>query len=197
MMFGAALRGRRDRRWTWSRFAAGSVAGAIAIAVLIVAVSHKDSLVASSADCPTAPHVNAALGSHVVPPTAASDQDLLGCFYRQGGDDQAVSVSVAVTAVLGNPCAHRLAIKVAGHRGCTITGSSGAAGARLSLVVITERLQYQFSTRLPQITLSGLEDLAAKVLAAPPPPFHDTDNGPSSGRGALIAPSPRAPAHYH
>jgi hypothetical protein len=193
MMVGAALGGRRDRRWTWSRFATGSVAGAIAIAVLIVAVSHKDSLVASAADCPTAAHVNAALGSHVVPPTAASDEDLLGCFYREGANDQAVSISVAVTAFFGNPCVHRPAIEVAGHGGCNLSGSAGAAGARLSLVVISNRLQYQFSTRLPPITLSGLEDLAAEVLAGPPPPFHDTDDGPGAGRGSLIAPLPSEP----
>jgi len=168
---------RRPSRWSWSRFATGAVAGTIAIGVLIVIVAHKDSQFPQASNCPTSSRVNAALGTYVAAPTSASDDDLLGCFYQQGPDTQAVSVSFAVRTLSLDPCRHRPPVVVSRYEACNVNGTSGTSKTGLSLVVETAKLQYQFSTDLRQVTLSHLEDLAVTVLAEPPPPVQRSSPG--------------------
>jgi len=170
---------RRPSRWSWSRFTTGAVAATIAIGILIIVVAHKDSQFPQASDCPASSRVNAALDTHVARPTAASDDELLGCFYHQGSDSQAVAVSFAVRTLSVDPCRRRPRMAVAGYEACNVSGTSGTAKTGLSLVVETAKLQYQFSTDLRQVTLSHLEDLAVTIVAEPPPPVQRSSQDPN------------------
>jgi len=161
---------------------------------LLVVVSHRDSQLPTAKDCPPSSLVNRSLGTHVSAPTAVSESDLLGCFYQQGSDDQAVFVSFAARTPSDEPCHGRRAVEVSGDGACDATGSPGTSRSGASLVVEAGELQDQFSSDLRQIPLARLEQLAVRVLAAPPPPVHgvatiggqpsDRQNGASEDRSA-------------
>jgi hypothetical protein len=153
---------------SWTRFGASAVSGVALIAVLVIIVSHRDAQFPTVTSCPSASVVNEALGTHVAQPTAASEADLLGCFYRQGADTQAVSVSFAAGARVGR-CRKRPPIDVTGHEGCDVSGTRGTSAGGASLLVETKSVQYQFSSSLRDVPLAGLERLAMKVLAETPP----------------------------
>jgi hypothetical protein len=173
-MFTGRLGSRRDHPKSWYAWGIRAVAAMATIALLIVVVSHKDSQFPKAKNCPSAPEVNAALGTHVASPTAVSESDLLGCFYPEGEDGQAVSVSFATPTLLDDPCSKRPRLEVSGAEACNVTGTPGTKKSGASLVVETAKIQDQFTTDLPRITLDRLEGLAVKVLAAPPPPLHDS-----------------------
>jgi hypothetical protein len=169
--------GRRpqSRRLSWTRFATGAVAAVVTIGILVLVVSHKDSQFPKAQSCPSASRINTALGTRVAAPTAASDDALIGCFYRQGADGQAVSVSFSVRALFHDPCRTRVHIEVAGSEACRVTGISGTGTSGPSLVVEKGKLQYQFSSDLGRISVSRLEGLAVTVLSLPPPPVQTGD----------------------
>ncbi len=160
--------GRRGQGRSWYTFGAAVISGALGIGVLLVAVGHRDAHLPSAGNCPTAARVNTALGSHVESPTAVSEVDLLGCFYQQGSDQQAVTVSFAAVSGV-DPCRKHPRIVVSGHEACTVSGSRGAHKNAVSLLVETRKLQDQFSSDSHSISLTRLEGLAGMVLAAPPP----------------------------
>jgi hypothetical protein len=163
------FRGRRGPR---PNMAVNIAAAVIAIVVLVVVVSHKQSQFPTAKNCPAASMVDDALGVHVATPMAASDDELLGCFYGQGTDTQVVSVSFAIAPGYSDPCRHRSRLSVSGHEACNVTGTSGTRRSDLSLMVETATLQDQFSAARTRVSLSGLERLAVKVLAGPAPPLH-------------------------
>ena len=159
-------RGRQSR--SWYTFGAAVISGILAVGVLLVAVAHRDAHLPSAGNCPTASRVDTALGTHVGAPTAVSEADLLGCFYQEGPDQQAVSVSFA-TASAVDPCRKRPRIVVSGHEACTVSGARGANKNGVSFLVETRHTQDQFSSDSHAVSLARLEGLAVKVLAAPPP----------------------------
>ncbi len=101
-----------------------------------------------------------------------SEEDLLGCFYPQGSDDQAVSVSFAVPVPADHPCRKRPVLPVAGAVACNETGTAGTSKTGTSLLIEAHHLQYQFTTNLRQVTLDRMEILAVRVLSDRPPPVH-------------------------
>src|ERR1700722_1560042 len=153
---------------SWSRFAAAAVSGVALIVVLVVIVSHRDEQFPTVKSCPSASVVNGSLGTHVSRPTAASEADLLGCFYPQGTTPQAVSVTFAADGGV-DPCRKRPRIEVTGHEGCDVSGTRGTPAGGASLLVETRRAQEQFSSSLREVPLAGLERLAMKVVAEAPP----------------------------
>jgi hypothetical protein len=165
---------RRSRQWPWYSTALVLFSGLATIGLLIVVVEHRDSHLPKSRNCPTVATVNRALGTRVAAPSVVSESDLLGCFYPQGADPQAVSVSFAIPDVLdGDPCKHRPMILISRHEACNASGSRGTSRTGRSLLV-EERLQYQFSSDLFQVSLAQLERLAAVVLAMAPPPVQNS-----------------------
>lgn len=171
-MFNWLSGGGRHQPRSWYTFGAAMLSGALAVGVLLVAVSHRDAHNPTARDCPTASRVNLALGTHVGSPTSVSESDLLGCFYQQGSDGQAVSVSFA-TAPAVDPCRKRLRIEISGHEACTLTGKGvgRASSDNESLLVETRDLQEQFSSDLRGVSLTQMEKLAVRVMAAAPPPL--------------------------
>ena len=159
---------RRRQARSWSRFAAGVVAGVALIGLLIIIISQRDAQFPTVRSCPTASVVNGALGTHVARPTAASESDLLGCFYQQGSDTQAVSVSFASRSG-ADPCRKHPRIDVSGHEGCDVTGTRGTSATGASLLVETRSLQDQLSSDLRHVSLARLERLAMTVLGEAPP----------------------------
>ena len=153
---------------SWSRFGAAVVSGVALIGLLVVIVSHRDDQFPTVKSCPSASVLNGVLGTHVARPTAASEADLLGCFYQQGSDTQAVSVSFASRAG-ADPCRKRPRIDVSGQEGCDVSGTRGTSAGGVSLLVETRSDQDQFSSSLRAVPLAGLERLAVKVLAETPP----------------------------
>jgi hypothetical protein len=164
------------RHWPWQRTVLGVVAGIITIAVMLIVVEHKESQFAGAADCPSVTTINAALRTNVTRPSAVSEQDLLGCFYPQGSDDQAVSVSFAVPTRSSHPCTGRPALRLAGDVACNETGTAGTSRAGTSVLVEAHHLQFQFTTTLRQVTLGRLEILGARVLSDRPPPVRSVDD---------------------
>jgi len=163
---------RHRQRWSRSGFAIIVVSAVVTIGILLVIVSHVDSHFPKVTSCPSARVVNAALGTHVTEPSAVSESDLLGCFYRQGSDAQAVSVSYATAASSKpGPCRRRPRIDVSGHDACDVTGTAGTSPSGASLVVEAGSVQEQFTTELHRVSLVGLEALAVKVLSRRPPPL--------------------------
>jgi hypothetical protein len=161
--------GSRQRQpRSWSRFGAAAVSGVALIGVLLIIASHRNAQFPTVKSCPSAAVVNEVLGTHVARPTAASEADLLGCFYQQGSDTQAVSVSFASRAGT-DPCRKRPPIDVSGHEGCDVSGSRGTSAGGASLLVETKSLQIQFSSSRRDVPLAGLERLATKALAESPP----------------------------
>jgi len=160
--------GRRGQLRSWYTFGAAVISGALAIGVLLVAVSHRDAGFPTARNCPSTSRVNMALGTHVRSPTSVSESDLLGCFYQQGSDQQAVSVSFATPSVL-DPCRKHLRMEVSGHEACTLTGTRAASKGAISLLVETRNRQDQFSSDLLGVSLVRMEGLAARILAAAPP----------------------------
>jgi hypothetical protein len=153
---------------SWSRFGAAAVSGVALIVVLVVIVSHRDDQFPTVKSCPSASVVNESLGTHVARPTTASQADLLGCFYPQGSNPQAVSVSFAAAGGV-DPCRKRPRIEVTGHEGCDVSGTRGTSAGGASLLVETRSAQEQFSSSLGGVRLVGLERLAMEVLAEAPP----------------------------
>jgi hypothetical protein len=169
-MFNSPAIDRRRQRWSWPGFAIIVVSAVLTIGVLLVIVSHVDAHFPKVTSCPSAGIVNGVLGTHVTDPTAVSESDVLGCFYRQGSDAQAVSVSYATaTPSKAGPCRRRPRIDVSGHDACNVTGTAGTSTSGASLVVEAGGVQEQFTTDLRRISLVGLEALAVKVLARRPP----------------------------
>jgi hypothetical protein len=175
-MFNWLSGSRRRQPRSWYTFGGAVLSGALAVGVLLVAVAHRDAQLPTARNCPTASRVDAALGTHVGSPTAVSEADLLGCFYQQGPDQQAVSVSFA-TASAVDPCRKRPRIVVSGHEACTVTGFRGMNMNSMSLVVETRDIQDQFSSDLGTMSLRRLEGLAVRVLAEPPPHLERTSGG--------------------
>ena len=167
-MFNWLSGGRRDQRRSWSTFGAAVISGALAIGVLLVAVSHRDARFPTARNCPTASLVNKALGTHVRAPTSVSESDLLGCFYRQGPVQQAVSVSFATVSAV-DPCRKLPRIEVSGHEACTLTGTRAADHDAISLLVETSTRQDQFSSDLRGFSLTYMRALATKILDTAPP----------------------------
>jgi hypothetical protein len=153
---------------------------------LVIIVSHRDAQFPKAKSCPSASVVNGALGTHVNRPTAASESDLLGCFYQQGSDAQAVSVSFASRAG-ADPCRKRPRIDVSGREGCDVTGTRGTSVAGVSLLVETTSLQDQLSSDLPEVSLPRLERLAVKVLAEAPPRMEASTPVPGPGREVIAS----------
>jgi hypothetical protein len=161
---------RQRQARSWSRFGATAFSGVALIVLLVIIVSHRDAQFPTAKNCPSASVVNEVLGTHVARPTAASEADLLGCFYPQGSDTQAVSVSFAAAAEVGaDPCRKRPRIDVSGRSGCDVSGTRGTTAGGASLLVETRSAQDQFSSALRDVPLAGLERLAVKVLAETPP----------------------------
>jgi hypothetical protein len=174
--------GRGGQGRSWYTFGAAVVSGLLAIGVLLVAVGHRDAHLPSAENCPTAARVNTALGTRVRSPTAVSEADLLGCFYQQGSDQQAVSVSFASLSAV-DPCRRRPRIVVSGHEACRVNASRGMNKNGISLLVETKELQDQFTSNSPSLSLTRLEGLAVTVLATPPPRLEKAvagDEGPEN-----------------
>src|ERR1700722_8335641 len=93
--------------WPWQRTVIVLVFTIASIGLLLIAVEHKESQFAGTADCPSVATINGVLLTTVTGPSAVSEEDLLGCFYPQGSDDQAVSVSFAVPTRSSDPCQKR------------------------------------------------------------------------------------------
>ncbi len=148
------------------------LASVATIGVLVIVVAHKDAQLPKVADCPAASIVNTTLGTNVAAPTAVSESDLLGCFYPEGSDGQAVSVSFDIATGSVDPCRTRRRLVVSGHEACDVTGTPGTRRSGASLVVEAGRLQDQFTTDRTTVRLDRLEALAAKVLSAVPPRLH-------------------------
>jgi hypothetical protein len=165
---------------SWARFGAAAVSGVALIGLLVIIVSHRDAQFPTVRSCPSASVVNEALGTHVAQPTAASQADLLGCFYQQGSNAQAVSVSFASGAGT-DPCRKRPRLALSGQEGCDVSGTRGTSAGGASLLVERRSYQYQFSSALRDVALAGLERLALKVLAEAPP--HLEAPGPSRAPG--------------
>ncbi len=177
-MFNWPTGSRPRRNRSWYTFGASVVAAVATIGVLLVVVSHRDSGLPKAGDCPSSSLVNRVLGTKVAAPTAVSESDLLGCFYQEGADEEAVSVSFAVATSSDRPCRRRPAIEVSDDRACDVTGTPGTSRSGASLVVEAGELQDQFTSALPQTRLTRLEALAEKVLAEPAPPVHGGDAFP-------------------
>jgi hypothetical protein len=165
-------------QWPWYGTAVVTVSGIALIAVLVAVVEHKESHFAGADDCPRAAVVNRALATHVGAPTAVSATDLLGCFYAQGSDQQTVSVSFLVRVHVADPCQKRPPIHVSGVPGCDVSGTKGTSRTGESLLVEANKLQYQFSSNLRQVSLIQLESLAGQALDAPPPLLQNGDGRP-------------------
>ncbi|HXQ61562.1 MAG TPA: hypothetical protein VN796_04460 [Acidimicrobiales bacterium] len=164
-----ARRGRRPRR-SWSGFGLIVGAAVATIALLVVVIWHRDAQLPKAGDCPGARVVNAALGTDVSSPTAVGESDLLGCFYPEGTDQQAVSVSFATRRPGDDPCRRRRRLVVSGDEACDVTGTPGTRRSGGSVVVETGDLQDQFSTDLDTVPFDRLEDLAARIVDEVPPP---------------------------
>jgi hypothetical protein len=162
--------------WPWRRTVLMLVSGVATIGLLLIAVEHKDSQFAGTADCPAVTTINRALLTNVTRPSAVSEEDLLGCFYPQGSDDQAVSVSFAVPARSHDPCQRRPALRVAGEVACNETGTAGTSRTGTSLLIEAHHLQYQFTTNLRQVTLARMKILGVRILADRPPPVQSVDH---------------------
>jgi hypothetical protein len=158
---------------------AATVAGAVVlVAVLVVAVSHKQAQFPTGRYCPSSGVVNKSLGTDVSPSTAVAESDLLGCFYREGSDTQAVAVTFAASAPgQKDPCRRRERFRLAGKEACNVTGARGTSRSGGSLLVEEMGLEEQFSTDQRSIAYGRLEALAVTVLRAPPPPVHDDGTG--------------------
>jgi hypothetical protein len=174
---------RRQRSRSWSTFGITVLATVIAIALLVVAITHKQSQLPQAKDCPSPTTVNRSLGTDVVAPSAVSESDLLGCFYPEGSEAQAVSVSFALYVPFDNPCRQGHSFDVSGDEACSVSTPSVTAPGGRSLVVETTKMQDQFSTALRGVGLNRLEALAVVVLSSPPPPLRKSSVEPSSGRG--------------
>jgi hypothetical protein len=162
--------------WPWQRTVIVLVFTIASIGLLLIAVEHKESQFAGTADCPSVATINGVLLTTVTGPSAVSEEDLLGCFYPQGSDDQAVSVSFAVPTRSSDPCQKRPALQVAGDVACNETGSAGTSTTGLSLLIEAHHLQYQFTTNLRQVTLDRLERLGVRILSHPPPPIQSVED---------------------
>jgi hypothetical protein len=163
----------RRRRWTWSTFGLSVASLVLAIGVLLLVVGRQDGRRPKATECPSAAVVTRALGTRVGAPSAVSEDDLLGCFYQQGTNQQAVSVSFATPTLLAaGPCQRRPTILVSGARACDLAGTAGTSA---SLAVDAGHDEDQFSTDLPQVSFGRLEALAVKVLAARPPDLRSSD----------------------
>jgi hypothetical protein len=176
--------GRREQPRARIGFLTVIVAAVTTIGLLLVLVVHKDSQLPTAKDCPPAAVVDSALGTRVMSPSAVSEGDLLGCFYQQGADAQAVAVSFAVPSSADHPCRRRPRLQVSGDEACDVTGTPGTNASGASLIVEAGTLQDQFSTDAPNVPFSRLERLAGKVLAVPPPPVDTvrTTSAPTPGR---------------
>ena len=157
------------------------VSGIATIGLLLIVVEHKESQFAGAADCPSVQTINRSLGTDVTRPSAVSEEDLLGCFYPQGSDDQAVSVSFAVPTRADDPCRGRPSLRVAGDVACNETGTAGTSRTGASLLIDAHHLQYQFTTNLRHVTLARLTTLAVRVLSDRPPPVQSVDDPASHG----------------
>jgi hypothetical protein len=174
---------QRPRSRSWSRFGIVVLVTVIVIALLIAALSHKQSQFPQAKDCPSPTTVNGSLGTDVVAPSAVSESDLLGCFYSEGSESQAVSVSFALYTPVDNPCRKGHSFDVSGDEACSVSAPSGSPPGGRSLVVETTKMQDQFSTAVRGVDLNRLETLAVAVLASPPPPLRKSPVEPSPGRG--------------
>jgi hypothetical protein len=164
----------RRHRWPWSGFGLIVLSSVVTIGLLVIVVLHRDAQLPKATSCPGAPLVNGTLETHVAAPSAVSESDLLGCFYREGSDGRAVSVSFGARRRSDDPCRTRRRFTVSGDGACDVTGSPGTETSGASLVVEARGLQDQFSTDLGSVSLDRLEKLAARVLAENPPPVHDS-----------------------
>jgi len=165
----------RRRRWTWSTFGVTVASLVLAIGVLLLVVGRQDGRRPRTTECPSATVVNRALGTRVGAPSAVSEDDLLGCFYQQGTNQQAVSVSFeAPTLLAPRPCQRRPAIVVSGDQACDLTGTAGTSA---SLAVEAGNDDDQFSTDLRRVSFVRLEALAVRVLAARPPALRSSGLG--------------------
>ncbi len=169
-------RPRVTPRWPWHRTVLVAISGIATIGLLVIVVEHKEAQFAGVGDCPAVTTINRALLTHVTAPSAVSEQDLLGCFYRQGSDDQAVSVSFAVPTLSDHPCKGRPSVHVSADVGCIETGTPGTSKTGQSLLIEANRLQYQFTTNLRQVSLAQLKALAARTVSVPPPPVESIDD---------------------
>jgi hypothetical protein len=144
--------------------------GIVTVGLLLVVVDHRDAQFAGAGDCPAVTTVNQVLLTHVSRPSAVSEEDLLGCFYPQGSDAQAVSVSFAVPNHSSDPCKGRPPIRVAGAVACIETGTAGTSRTGASLMIEAHNLQYQFTSNLRQVSLDRLKILGMRALTDRPPP---------------------------
>jgi hypothetical protein len=172
---------RRGQRRPWYQTTIAVLSAVATVALLTVVVEHRLAGLPKTSDCPAVAIVNRALGTRVATASSVSENDLLGCFYAQGSDAQAVTVSFAVPGALArDPCRHRRPITVSRHKACDVTGSRGTGGAGRSLLVEAS-LQDQFSSHLRPVGMAQLEALASRVLAMAPPPVR-ADAGQNTGR---------------
>jgi len=171
-MFSWLPRRTRQQRWSWSGFGVVVIASVATIGLLVIVVVHKDAGLPKATDCPADSILNRILGTDVAAPTAVSQSDLLGCFYPEGSDGQAVSVSFAVVTASIDPCRTRHRLVVSGHEACDVTGTAGTRRSGASLVVEVGTLQEQFSTDKKTVPFDRLEALAAKIAVGVPPPLH-------------------------
>lgn len=172
-MFNGESGRRRSGRRPWYSSPVVVFSALATIGLLVLAVEHREADLPKSGDCPAAATVNRTLVTRVARPSAVSEKDLLGCFYAQGSDSQAVSVSFAADSGDAHPCRHRRPIVISGVSGCDVTGSRGTSVTGSSLLLVDRGLQDQFSTDLRAVTLAQLEDLASQVVTMRPPPVEN------------------------
>ena len=116
-------------------------------------------------NCPSASVVNEVLGTHVARPTAASEADLLGCFYQQGSETQAVSVSFAAAgrgrcrSVAGNGPG----LTSPAARGATSAVDPGNKRRRGLAAGRDEERPRPVHSALRDVPLAGLERLAVEM----------------------------------
>jgi hypothetical protein len=169
-------RRQRSQPRPWYVTVIGVFSALATIGLLVVVVEHREAQLPRSSDCPPAATVNRELGTAVASASAVSENDLLGCFYAQGSDGQAVSVTFAIPGVGDrDPCRGRRQLRVSGHQGCDVSGTRGTSRTGRSLLVEVHLLQYQFSSDRKAVTLSQLEDLASRTLALAPPPVESVE----------------------
>ena len=174
-MLDGERRRQRSLNRPWYVNALGVALAMATIGVLVLVVEHREAQLPQSRDCPPMAMLNRALGTRVGPASAVSENDLLGCFYAQGSDTQAVTVSFAIAGGRDrDPCRDRARITVSGHRACDVSGTRGTSRSGRSLLVEVHLLQYQFSSDLRAVTESRLETLASRTLTLAPPPVKGT-----------------------
>jgi hypothetical protein len=183
----AALHERPLRSPRWHRLATRTAVALVALAIVggIVAAlaagsRHYDITVLNPASCPSVNAIDSFLGTKLSGVSAIHEGDLVSCNYRQGsgsGPALAVDVDQPNTGIGANnaihfgtddPCRGRPAIRLAGHRGCDMTGTAATPAGRPSFLLQDGSFDFQVTSYVADISKGELERLAAALVTPHP-----------------------------